>query len=496
MYGPYFLIQKLAEGGMAEIFLAKRKDPGGAELNVVIKRMLPHLSELPDFVAMFLDEARLAARLEHENIIRIMELGQEEGCYYICMEFIAGEDFSTVLRTAAKQRQHVPLHVCCQVILDAAAGLHFAHEFKAEDGTPLNVVHRDVSPSNIYVGYDGHVKVLDFGIAKAESRMSPQTVVGIVKGKYMYMAPEQARGEVVDRRADLFALGVSLYEALTLTRPFARDSDLAIINAVIKNEFPPPSSLRPEIPGALERIVLRAMAGDLKQRYATAGEMVMDLTAFLGSMAPLSRTLVASYLGGLFGEERKLSKTHVPPLAVLLEPSEGPTAAAEPPPAGVLASRVPTSTPESSLEESLPSVSAAGERGWSRRHLGIVAGVALLAGAVWFGSDFFSSEELSRRVEVAILPKAEAERVVSMVHPGMRQCIINDAAELGASVREVTIDVVVATSGKVSAKTRLPYARSRLGQCLESQLERLQFPKQETRELHFPVRVPLLPSTR
>ena len=191
-FGTYFLVRKLAEGGMAEIFLAKQVGVEGFERNVVIKRMLQHLSNVPDFVSMFLDEARLASRLAHPNIVQINDLGFADGCYFISMEYLPGEDFSTVLRTSARRREYVPYHVSLRVIAEAARGLHYAHEFTDAKGKPLNIVHRDISPSNIFISYTGQVKVLDFGIAKAESRVT-NTTAGVVKGKYMYMSPEQAR---------------------------------------------------------------------------------------------------------------------------------------------------------------------------------------------------------------------------------------------------------------------------------------------------------------
>ena len=316
-YGQYMLVRKLAEGGMAEIFLAKRLGADGFERNVVIKRMLPHLSALPDFVEMFRDEARLAARLVHPNVVQIHELGFTEDCYYICMEYLPGEDFSTTVRTASYRGEYVPVPLVMRVLADAARGLHYAHDFTDESGKPLNIVHRDISPSNLYVTYEGQVKVLDFGIAKAESRLA-QTRTGVVKGKYVYMAPEQARGGEVDRRADVFSLGVSLYEAVTHVRPFARDNDLAVLNALLDGDFQPPRALRPDLSPDLEAVILKAMAYEPAQRYATAGEFADALDALLAREAnrPTGSTL-AAYLRQSFGEERYTQKTRIPTLTKL-----------------------------------------------------------------------------------------------------------------------------------------------------------------------------------
>ncbi len=316
-YGQYVLVRKLAEGGMAEIFLAKLLGADGFERNVVIKRMLSNLSSIPDFVEMFRDEARLAARLSHPNIIQIHELGFIEGCYYICMEYLAGEDFSTTLRQAGRKRQYTPLPIVMRTMVDAARGLHFAHDFTNESGQPLHIVHRDISPSNLYVTYQGQVKVLDFGIAKASSRLV-QTRTGVVKGKYIYMAPEQARGEEVDRRADIFSLGVSLYESVTNVRPFARENDLAVLNALLTGDFMPPAQLRRDLPKELEAVVLKAMALRPEDRYATASEFADALEHCLAGKVPLaSNKELAEYLRAQFGDERFTEKTRVPTLATL-----------------------------------------------------------------------------------------------------------------------------------------------------------------------------------
>ncbi|MBE2252515.1 MAG: serine/threonine protein kinase [Myxococcus sp.] len=310
-YGKYYLISKLAEGGMAEIFLAKQVGVEGFEKNVVVKRMLAHLSTAGDFVAMFLDEARLASRLSHPNVVQVLDLGFEEGCYFIAMEYLPGEDFSTIIRSAAKQRTWVPLNIALKVLADAALGLHYAHEFTDSKGQPLNVVHRDVSPSNIFVTYSGQVKMLDFGIAKAESRVT-NTTAGVVKGKYQYMAPEQAQSNPVDRRADVYSLGVCMYEALCNARPFARDTDLAILNAVLKNEYRPARQLRPDLPVELDQILTKALAPRADDRFQTAGEFAAALENYLrASTSITSGAALTQYMTSFFGAERVAAKTRI-----------------------------------------------------------------------------------------------------------------------------------------------------------------------------------------
>jgi serine/threonine-protein kinase len=316
-YGPYLLFRKLAEGGMAEIFLAKQVGVEGFERNVVIKRMLPHLSGSTEFVAMFLDEARLAASLTHPNIVQIADLGLVDGCYFICMEYLAGEDLATMLRVARRTGNTIPVSIVLRVIAQAAVGLHFAHEAKNAKGQVLNLVHRDVSPSNIFVTYLGHVKVLDFGIAKAESRVT-STAAGTVKGKYQYMSPEQAVGDPLDRRGDVYSLGVTLYEALTGSRPFARDSDLAVLKAVLDGTVTPLRALRPDVSPEVEAIVARAMASKAEDRYPTALDMARDIDHFLGATTSATGgQMLGTYLEALVGPERVRSRTQVESLEEL-----------------------------------------------------------------------------------------------------------------------------------------------------------------------------------
>ncbi|MCC6336296.1 MAG: serine/threonine protein kinase [Myxococcales bacterium] len=316
-YGKYFLVRKLAEGGMAEIFLAKQVGEAGFERNVVVKRMLPHLSTVPDFVSMFLDEARLAASLAHPNIVHITDLGLADGCYFICMEYLPGEDFSTVVRTAKRRNSQVPLHVVLRVVAQAATGLHFAHHAADPSGKPMNLVHRDISPSNLFVTYSGQVKVLDFGIAKAESRVT-NTTAGVVKGKYQYMSPEQARGDAIDRRADVFSLGVTTYEALTGVRPFARDTDLAILKAVLSGDCQPIRQLRPDLPPEVEAIVRKMMAVDPDARYGSALEVVQDIERFLSATTSASGgQLLADFMTSFFGPDRVNSRSRIETLEQL-----------------------------------------------------------------------------------------------------------------------------------------------------------------------------------
>ena len=228
------------------------------------------------------------------------------------MEYLAGEDFATVLRTAKRRGEQTPLNIVLRVVAETAVGLHFAHEALDPKGQPLNLVHRDISPSNIFITYSGQVKVLDFGIAKAESRATA-TGAGVVKGKYQYMSPEQARGDgLVDRRSDIFSLGVSLYEAVTGVRPFARDTDLAVLKAVLEGEYQPVRALRPDLPLEVESIINKAMAQEAEHRYPDALAMAHDIEKFIGATTSASggQALVA-FMAGFFGPDRVKSKTRI-----------------------------------------------------------------------------------------------------------------------------------------------------------------------------------------
>ncbi|PIE20313.1 MAG: hypothetical protein CSA66_00750 [Proteobacteria bacterium] len=275
-FGKYILLDKLATGGMAEIFKAKAAGAEGFEKDIVIKRILPHFSEDRDFVKMFIDEASITAKLQHANIVQIFDFDVYEGAYYIAMEYIEGEDLSNVLKFGEKTRQPLSVAQCVAVAMELAKGLHYAHT-KEHKGRPLNIIHRDISPHNAMISYLGEVKLMDFGIAKAAER-STKTQAGTVKGKVAYMSPEQARGKPLDPRSDLFALATVLWEMLTGERLFLRVTDFETLTAVLKDPAAAPSSLRPGVDQELDGIILQALAKDREQRHADVEAFNRDLT--------------------------------------------------------------------------------------------------------------------------------------------------------------------------------------------------------------------------
>lgn len=300
--GRYTLRHPLAEGGMAAVYLAQHRGAGSFHKWLAIKLVHSHLTTDTRFVDMFLDEARLAARIEHPNVCAVYDFGESDGSYFLAMEYLHGESLASVV-SLAWQRDGLPHEVTAALIADAARGLHAAHELRTPDGTPAEVVHRDVSPQNIFVRYDGIAKVVDFGVARSRERLAERTTTGEVKGKLAYMAPEQLKQQPVDRRADVFALGVVLWEATLGRRLFKRDSEGATVYAVVHDELPPPSQFDPAYPPALERIVMHALERAVDSRYATADAMARDLEAFVASTAkPAGPSRLTAIMRELFAE--------------------------------------------------------------------------------------------------------------------------------------------------------------------------------------------------
>jgi serine/threonine protein kinase len=287
---------------MAQIYLARQLGPEGFEKLLVVKRILPHLAENEDFISMFLDEARIAARLSHPNIVQIFDLGAQDDSYFIAMEYIHGEDVRRVSKQAEQAGEPIPIPLICRVIIEACAGLDYAHKRVDTAGKPLNIVHRDISPQNILVSFEGGVKIVDFGIAKAADQATV-TRSGVLKGKYSYMSPEQAAGQEVDSRTDVFALGIVLYELLTGTRLFKRATDIQTLNAVGECRVAPPTEIDHRIPEALGEITMKALAKDRGQRYAEARQLGAALEGWLlREGLPSSASHLAEFLQRIYAE--------------------------------------------------------------------------------------------------------------------------------------------------------------------------------------------------
>src|SRR5690348_8887591 len=271
-FGKYLLRERIAVGGMAEVFVAKAFGVEGFERLLAIKKILPTMGEDSEFIHMFVDEARIAVQLAHANIVQVLELGKHDENLYIAMEYISGRDLRQLIDRFRKRQQALPIPQACLIVAEVCEALDYAHRKRDAQGRPLGIVHRDVSPQNVLVGFEGGVKLIDFGIAKAESRLS-QTQSGILKGKFSYMSPEQVKEHPLDGRSDVFACGILLWEMVSGEKLFTGDSDVAVLEKVRKASVPPPRNCPPE----LAKVVLKALAADPAQRHPTASVLHDDL---------------------------------------------------------------------------------------------------------------------------------------------------------------------------------------------------------------------------
>ncbi|HZJ54958.1 MAG TPA: protein kinase [Myxococcaceae bacterium] len=346
--GKYVVRRKLAEGGMAEIYLAAALGPEGFEKDVVIKRVRPGLAGDPQFVRMFIAEARVASRLNHANLVHIFDFDKHEDTYYLAMEYVRGHSLWELRRRCQERGVGIPPILVAQIGMEVARGLAYAHRL-TDNARSLNLVHRDVTPHNVLLSFDGAVKLTDFGIAKAGGRA---TTSGMLKGKFAYMSPEQARGEALDARTDVFALGVTLWELLTGALLFEGDGDLAVLRAVQERLIVPPARLNPGVSAALDAAVMRALQRDRAHRWPTAHELERALAeVVLGGARSLEDSDVGAFLRRMFPEEAGVAEpvpgtasipisisTSAPPASAAREPSPSvpvaqPTGLVTPPPA-------------------------------------------------------------------------------------------------------------------------------------------------------------------
>ncbi|WP_338864267.1 serine/threonine protein kinase [Myxococcus stipitatus] len=327
-FGKYLLLDRINIGGMAEVWRGKQFGASGFERLVAIKRILPNIAEDEEFISMFIDEAKISVQLSHANIAQIYELGQITSSYFISMEYIPGKDMRAIFDRCRKKGEPAPVPLVAFCISKMCEGLDYAHRKKDGMGRDMNIVHRDISPQNVLISFEGEVKVIDFGIAKAAGKAT-KTQAGILKGKFGYMSPEQIRGLPLDRRSDVFAIGVCLYEMLTGERLFVGDSDFSVLEKVRKAEVPPPSTYNRRIPEVLEKIVMRALAKDVDERYQYASELGDDLQRFLiTSETIFGRKDLMQYMKSTFAEEVEREKQRLSDYADI-RPPDGMLAALE-----------------------------------------------------------------------------------------------------------------------------------------------------------------------
>jgi serine/threonine protein kinase len=276
----YRVLKRLAQGGMAEVFVAESAGIEGFKKQVAIKRVLPTLSEKKQFIAMFLDEARLSAQLSHSNVVSVFDIGVGDNTYFIVMEYVDGADLKQILEYQRGLPFHMPVEVAAFIATKICQGLSYAHELSAPDGRPLNIVHRDITPANILITRHGEVKIVDFGLAKASSQLADSDA-GVIKGKFGYLAPETVQGQPVDHRVDVFSVGIILWEMLAGRRLFLGETDYDTVMQVQAAEVPPLADINPAVPPDLEAVVRGGLARDPEERYQTARDFGRDLTRFL-----------------------------------------------------------------------------------------------------------------------------------------------------------------------------------------------------------------------
>ena len=276
-FGKYLLMGLIARGGMAEVYRARSRTGGGRIY--AIKCMRPQLAKEARFVEMFVNEGKLAVLLEHDCIVRTFEIGRTDGRYFIAMEYIGGRDLTQILRRCQETSSRIPVPLACFIAAKMCEGLNYAHTHVDSDGRPLAIVNRDVSPSNVRIGYDGEIKLLDFGIAQAMLKFTSE--IGVLKGKFSYMSPEQIRGMPVDARTDVFSTGIILHEMLTTEKLFRGDTEFQLMERVRNAEVVPPSKFNRRVPEQLDRVVMRALARDVSDRYQSAQDLAQDLYQFL-----------------------------------------------------------------------------------------------------------------------------------------------------------------------------------------------------------------------
>jgi TonB family protein len=354
-FGQYELLERIASGGMAELFRARRSGVEGFQKIVAIKKILPHIADNDEFITMLADEAKVAAQLNHPNIVHIYDLGKiESGGYFIAMEYVEGTDLRTVLRSGRELGMSLPIPLAVYVASKVASALDYAHRRRDSRGEELRIVHRDVSPQNILISHEGEIKLCDFGIAKADRKVS-RTESGSLKGKLQYMSPEQAWGKSIDHRSDLFSLGAVLHEMLTGERLFRGDSDMTVLELVRKADVAPPSRINPDVPIALDQLVMKALAREPEDRYGTGSELLRDLESIVYSYTPAPGSAdVAIYLNRL-REARAVSPagdvSAPPPTVPPEKPAMPPTGAAAPPVAlDAREAATPAPTPVPSVE--------------------------------------------------------------------------------------------------------------------------------------------------
>ncbi|HEX7664433.1 MAG TPA: serine/threonine-protein kinase, partial [Polyangiaceae bacterium] len=434
-FGKYTLLRKLAQGGMAELFLALQKSVAGFEKLIVIKRILPAMNADRAFIDMLLHEARIAATLSHPNIVQIFDVGQVDGTYFIAMEHVHGEDIRSMVRQMKKKGYPTfPREHALGIIMGMCAGLAYAHEKTDLDGTPLGIVHRDISPQNVVVTFSGDIKIVDFGIAKSDNKGIEQTKSGKLKGKVPYMSPEQARGDQIDHRSDIFATGVMLFELTTGRRLFKGASEYETLKLICDRDYPRPSQVLANYPPALERIVMRALEKDRDERYQSAREMQQDLETFIrDERVAVSTVAMNEFMQKLFEDKLASQKEALmqgKQLAEIIEAQSEP-----PPPPSEYDLGAPRASQASIL--SMPAASRtvteiSANRPEKSKTPIVIAAVALLAIGGAVGGGFYVKHQNDVKAQQAAAAAAASTGEVMRALP--KASLVIDSDPPGASI--------------------------------------------------------------
>jgi serine/threonine-protein kinase len=436
-FGKYTLLRRLAAGGMAELFLAIQKSVAGFEKLLVIKRILPSMNQDRAFIEMLLHEARVAATLSHPNIVQIFDVGQTDGQYFIAMEHVHGEDLRSIVRQMKKKDVYeFPLEHALAIVLGMCAGLAYAHDRRDLDGTPLDIVHRDISPQNVVVTFTGDVKIVDFGIAKsADPKMAEQTKSGKLKGKVPYMSPEQARGDHIDSRSDIFATGVMLFELTTGKRLFKGASEYETLKLICEREYPRPTDVRPDYPRDLEPIVMKALAKDTQERYQSAREMQADIEAFVRRhQIAVSSLALNQFMQMLFEEKLAAQKEALLQGKQLADIIEMQAALTSAPDAGGdvdgSGQRVASTLSMPAAARTVTDVNAAPHKKSSLGGLvAMVVGAAVLLGVAVGGAAWMMTKQ-----KADALAKAQATAASTAAPPAARGSVVVESSPPGASI--------------------------------------------------------------
>ncbi len=462
--GRYVLYDLLASGGMATVHLGRLLGPVGFSRTVAIKRLHEQFAADPEFVSSFLDEARLAARVRHPNVVPTLDVVATDGQLFLVMEFVQGESLARLIKASALKGVKVPPRIAVGVLVSVLHGLHAAHEAQNEKGEPLDIVHRDVSPQNILVGIDGVPRVLDFGVAKAVGRLQT-THSKQLKGKISYMSPEQLRSEPIDRRTDVFAAATVLWETLASKRLFAAENEGAVVTKVLLGKIEPPSSVAPDVPKEIDAIVMRGLDRDPAKRYQTAREMALALEE---ALPPATASQIASWVDGLVHETLSSRAARLAEIESASSSDDVADAALSEIRASA-SGPFPTSTSQSSISVAAPTVITTAKPRWVVPVIALVAASALVTVWVALHANRTASAPIASAV-ASVTPSATPPTSAS-AEPAPIASITSVASVVSSAPAHPARPTVTATAKKVDCTS--PFTRDELGrkiykpECLE-----------------------------